>query len=47
MNVQLLIVLGVVVAAVGFLWRRYARARKGLAPMCGNCDNCSCESEPR
>jgi hypothetical protein len=46
-DIQLWIVVAVVGAAVAFLWRRYTRARQGLAPMCGNCDNCSGESEPR
>ena len=42
---QLWLVLVAVGAAVAFLWRRQRRVRQGLAPACGNCDNCSCESK--
>ena len=43
MNMDLIAVLALGALAVAFLVRRYWRVSKGQAPVCGNCDNCSCD----
>ncbi|MEY2993886.1 MAG: hypothetical protein RL357_821 [Pseudomonadota bacterium] len=47
MDMQWIGVMAITGAAVVYLWRRYRRVQQGLAPMCGNCDNCSCDSKGR
>lgn len=44
-DIQFWLVLAALLAALGFLWRRQRRVRQGLAPVCGNCDNCACDQE--
>lgn len=41
---QFWLVLGAFVLAIGYLWRRRRRVRQGLAPACGGCEQCRCES---